>query len=936
MAWLALTSFTTVCTIILKHDHSIKFMNSYNKKSIALFLSPDLMTPNFEFIVSSKDDVNHVLTIRSNNISVASRTITMTEDCAQISWDVIPSQIQFHPKECMSWESIISVHGHSEDSDASSYNSPNKWMTADGFIIVVNKSKRDDSSENKGMKIQNKDMGTTSLLCLGSVFPNNHGRNLKSTTQLSSLQYKVCAYNSSRRAWEKIAHGHTKTTRVLSPVLQTVWDINSILSTVNQDSIIDFAQQLFNQKASSISPFPYLLPNDAAAPSSSDDPDEVRIVFVGDSLIHRGQIHFGMLNNIADELSKRHPNLNFKLWDKGISGNRINDIRIRLDRDVFVYRPHAVVVYWDSDAADVNEFAMTADEVIALRTRYEVNLVEVLQRLQAYGAEVFLSGPTVQGERPHGQNTRDVILDAYRVINKRVCRDAGVRYIDSRAAFFEALMPSQMEFICGLPTDVASFRVNPVQTAFFQHLRGVLGFSSSVGCWASMWMAQSVYKIFDYLGRVTVDGEHQNDVGSAIISRIFVEALDAWLQKIRGQSVFLLDNWQGEIGDLTFATSRFPDPKVMMDALRGYGVRVILTAPPFASTSSMSYSRITRHLWIHTSSTTTTRDNTQLRGNAPQGSKEYVMLNVSNSQSMSWFHNRLVKLRKLYYFDGFLYTISNPEMSNSKLLTQPIDDPVDDNFWLPYYEMTEDDTMGLSYKSSVEPVSIDKEFQQMLPDFFLSWDENDYHPMGLNAILPQVLDLSSLHAGVVCPGALSRRGVAMGTGTSSGTGTGLGSVDALPSPETFIRWMQVSALLPQHFTITPWSYYDEQAAVVTGAYRMIQSLRVKLIRHISKAVKTSTRLGLPTVRPMWSAPTSGFYNTTLLEVTDQYMVGDDIIIAPVLERDSSQRRVLLPEGQWKECDGSNEVFIGPDTVILSKLTIMSIPCFLRVIEHSND
>jgi alpha-glucosidase len=45
-------------------------------------------------------------------------------------------------------------------------------------------------------------------------------------------------------------------------------------------------------------------------------------------------------------------------------------------------------------------------------------------------------------------------------------------------------------------------------------------------------------------------------------------------------------------------------------------------------------------------------------------------------------------------------------------------------------------------------------------------------------------------------------------------------------------------------------------------------------------------------------PDQGFEN-----VTDEFMLGDKILVAPILEKGKDSRIVKLPSGKWKTSDG---------------------------------
>ena len=184
---------------------------------------------------------------------------------------------------------------------------------------------------------------------------------------------------------------------------------------------------------------------------------------------------------IQARLVTRFPARPFELLDAGVNGDRIADIRERLEDDVLALRPDVVILYWDSDVSDVDEADKTPDEVRQLRELYERDVVTVLQRLAAAGAHVVMSGPTLIGERPHARNGKDPQLDLYRDMNRRIAAAAGVRYIDTRRAF-QARRPA--------------------------------GAAATVD-----------------RGLLTEDGEHLNARGARLAGTLFARAIAAWCRR---------------------------------------------------------------------------------------------------------------------------------------------------------------------------------------------------------------------------------------------------------------------------------------------------------------------------------------------------------------------------------------------------------------------
>jgi lysophospholipase L1-like esterase len=209
-------------------------------------------------------------------------------------------------------------------------------------------------------------------------------------------------------------------------------------------------------------------------------PGVERVVFVGDSLVSRSDGDHGLLGLVRSALARSHPGVALDLVNAGNNGDCIADIRARLPRDVLALRPAAVVLYWDSDAADEEDAHESAERSGALRAAYERDLDAVLRALREATPHVVVAGPTLLGERPRGQNPKDHVLDAYERINQRACHAHHVTWVDTRLAAFAWLR----EHVTGTGRDS---------------------------------------------GSLTEDGEHLNAAGTQLVAAEMASALGRWL-----------------------------------------------------------------------------------------------------------------------------------------------------------------------------------------------------------------------------------------------------------------------------------------------------------------------------------------------------------------------------------------------------------------------
>jgi len=124
----------------------------------------------------------------------------------------------------------------------------------------------------------------------------------------------------------------------------------------------------------------------------------------------------------------------------------------------------------------------------------------------------------------------------------------------------------------------------------------------------------------------------------------------------------------------------------------------------------------------------------------------------------------------------------------------------------------------------------------------------------------------------------------------------VGGFSGNPSPELWVRWLQLGAF-SSHVRAhgspprEPWAY-GEQAEDLTRRYL---ELRYRLMPYLWTQSMRSVEAGLPLVRPLL-LDTPG--DPVAWSVHDQYLLGRDLLVAPVLEQGVVRRSVYLPAGVW--------------------------------------
>ncbi|MBT2504916.1 glycosyl hydrolase [Streptomyces sp. ISL-98] len=148
------------------------------------------------------------------------------------------------------------------------------------------------------------------------------------------------------------------------------------------------------------------------------------------------------------------------------------------------------------------------------------------------------------------------------------------------------------------------------------------------------------------------------------------------------------------------------------------------------------------------------------------------------------------------------------------------------------------------------------------------------------------------------------------------SGPDVGGFNGTPSPELYLRWFQLGAHLPlfrTHAALTagrrePWEFGPQVLEHARAALAERERLRPYFVTlsHLARLT------GAPYVRPVWwGAPE----DRALRDCEDAFLLGDCLLVAPVLERGSDRRAVRLPRGRWYDT-ATGEAYEGPGQVLL--------------------
>lgn len=140
--------------------------------------------------------------------------------------------------------------------------------------------------------------------------------------------------------------------------------------------------------------------------------------------------------------------------------------------------------------------------------------------------------------------------------------------------------------------------------------------------------------------------------------------------------------------------------------------------------------------------------------------------------------------------------------------------------------------------------------------------------------------------------------------------------------EQYIRLLQATTFMPSmSFTKTPWSL-SAKASQLTEKFIKLHFDHSDTIIDLAKE---RIKVGSPIIRPIWYESD----DARALKIGDQFMLGKNIVVAPVLKEGQHERNVFLPAGNW--IDQHGKTYNGPGEFKISA-PLEELPYFKKV-EH---
>jgi alpha-glucosidase len=330
------------------------------------------------------------------------------------------------------------------------------------------------------------------------------------------------------------------------------------------------------------------------------------------------------------------------------------------------------------------------------------------------------------------------------------------------------------------------------------------------------------------------------------------------------------DNWQKYYGNFEFKPDKFPDPKDMIDRLHAMGFKVMLWICPFVSADSPEYRWLERQGYL-----------LKQKGRATPAIIRWwngfsACYDFTHPGAVSYFVSQLKDMQAKYGVDGFKFDAGDTQFYDPRTIDSYKSDATSTDHTMAWAQL------GLQFPFNEYRAGWrmgGAPLVQRLGDKDYSWE-------ALRLLIPDMIAAGLAGYAYTCPDMIG-----------GGQFTSFIGIDSDRFDQALIvRSAQIHALMPMmQFSVAPWRILNaENLSIVRRAARLHEKMGSYIIACAAQAAKT----GEPIVRHMeYSFPGEGF-----AECKDQFMLGDDILVAPVVSPENT-RTVRFPKGKWKDAQG---------------------------------
>lgn len=367
--------------------------------------------------------------------------------------------------------------------------------------------------------------------------------------------------------------------------------------------------------------------------------------------------------------------------------------------------------------------------------------------------------------------------------------------------------------------------------------------------------------------------------------------------------------WYGvetDMGRLEWNKEQFPDHKAMLDSLNAMGVNTILIHQPYINKKGAidNYNNLDAASMLTKDAEGKTNDVTTWVGDAG-------MFDISNPQTREWLWNRLKSLTD-EGLAGWWGDLGEPEVhpltivhNNGETASQ-------------YHNVYGNEWSRLVYEG------LRKDFPEMRPMLLMRGGTSGLQRY---SVFPWSGDVGRSWEGLQAQIPIMLNSGLSGLGYMSSDIGGFAVDEKNPTnPELYVRWLQMGVFTPvlrTHAQAMPEPYnYPAQQEILKKFIKM----RYEWLPYNYTLAYQNAAMGLPLARPL------NFRKENLQKkydnIQDEYLWGEEVLVAPVMKAGAVSRKVIFPDGEWIDWNNPALRFKGGTTATV-KAPLNTLPLFVK-------
>lgn len=367
--------------------------------------------------------------------------------------------------------------------------------------------------------------------------------------------------------------------------------------------------------------------------------------------------------------------------------------------------------------------------------------------------------------------------------------------------------------------------------------------------------------------------------------------------------------WYGketDMGRLEWNRQQFPDPAGMLDSLRREGVKTVIIHQPYINKIGAidNYNMLNERGMLTHNGQGETNDVTTWVGQAG-------MFDVSNPDTREWLWNRLRDLTA-EGVEGWWGDLGEPEVHPETIVH------ANGQTAEQYHNVYGNDWSKIIYDG----------FKKDFPDVrMMTLMRGGTTGLQRYNVFPWSTDVSRSWGGFEPQVNIMLNSGLSGLGYMSSDIGGFAVDNKNPTDEElYVRWLQMGAFTPTlrthaQYKPEPYHYPSKEKITLDFIRQRYQWLPYNYTLAYENAAK-----GLPLARPLDFESTDG---ARYAGVTDEYLWGNEVLVAPVFKKGARSRKVTFPRGAtWLDWSNPALSYRGGSTATV-KAPLEKLPMFVR-------